>query len=149
MMVASELFPLQIRGFALGVATLINRVTSGTVALSFLSLSRVLTPAGAYYLFALLALCATAFMRRYVPETKGKSLEEIEREIAEQYLPTQELLASSSGAASVGRSSSARCRIAAEDSTNMVEAPAATEMDAAVGHYVGEPAVPQKRVAPV
>ena len=37
MMVASELFPLQVRGFALGVATLVNRTTSGLVALSFLS----------------------------------------------------------------------------------------------------------------
>jgi len=138
MMVASELFPLQIRGFALGVATLINRVTSGTVALSFLSLSRWLTPAGAYYLFALLALCATAFVRRHVPETKGKSLEEIEREIAEQYLPTQELLASSSVAASVGRSS-ARCRVAAEESPNVDEAPAATEMmDAMAAHCASD-----------
>ena len=93
--------------------------------------------------------CPSACVYTPIRLAAGKSLEEIEREIAEQYLPTQELLASSSGAASVGRSSSARCRIAAEDSTNMVEAPAATEMDAAVGHYVGEPAVPQKRVAPV
>ena len=58
MMVASELFPLQVRGFALGVATLINRVTSGTVALTCLSMSRVLTPSGAYFMFAGLAACA-------------------------------------------------------------------------------------------
>ena len=87
MMVASELFPLQVRGFALGVATLVNRTTSGLVALSFLSLARALTPAGAYYLYAGLALCAFAFIRAAVPETKGKSLEEIEREMVERYTP--------------------------------------------------------------
>ena len=55
---------LQVRGFALGVATLVNRVTSGTVALTFLSLSRALTPAGAYYAFAGLAVCACAFISK-------------------------------------------------------------------------------------
>ena len=85
MMAASELFPLQVRGFALGVATLINRTTSGLVAVSFLSLTRALTPAGAYYLFAALAAAAFAFTRRYVPETKGRSLEEIEQHVAAQH----------------------------------------------------------------
>ena len=84
MMVASELFPLQVRGFALGVATLVNRTTSGLVALSFLSLSRALTPAGAYYLFVALALLACGFLATRVPETTGKSLEEIESEMAER-----------------------------------------------------------------
>ena len=71
------------RGFALGVATLVNRVTSGTVALTFLSLSRALSPAGAYFLFVLIALLAMGFIAARVPETKGKSLEEIEAEMRE------------------------------------------------------------------
>ena len=78
------------RGFALGVATLVNRTTSGMVALSFLSLARTLTPAGAYYLYACLAVCACLFIRSSVPETKGKSLEEIEREMAERYTPRED-----------------------------------------------------------
>ena len=102
MMVASELFPLQVRGFALGVATLVNRVTSGTVALTFLSLSHALTPAGAYYLFVCLSLCACAFFATKVPETRGKSLEQIEREMAERYLPTTELLGAPDKHASCG-----------------------------------------------
>ena len=92
MMVASELFPLQVRGFALGVATLINRTTSGAVALTFLSLSRALTPAGAYYLFCALACVACAFIWTRVPETKGKSLEEIERDLTERYMPSSRML---------------------------------------------------------
>jgi hypothetical protein len=92
MLVASELFPLQVRGFALGVATLLNRTTSGTVAISFLSLSRAVTPAGAYFLFVGLAAVAFAFIRTLVPETQGKSLEEIEREMSERYTVTTTLL---------------------------------------------------------
>ena len=86
------LFPLQVRGFALGVATLVNRATSGTIALTFLSLSAAITPAGAYCLFAALALVACAFTTRCVPETKGKSLEEIERHLSERYLAKAHLL---------------------------------------------------------
>ena len=92
MMVASELFPLQVRGFALGVATLVNRATSGTIALTFLSLSAAITPAGAYCLFAALAIVACAFTARCVPETKGKSLEEIEREAAERHVASAALV---------------------------------------------------------
>jgi hypothetical protein len=92
MMVASELFPLQVRGFALGVATLVNRVTSGTVALTFLSLSRALTPAGAYYTFVGLAIVAFGFFANKVPETKGKSLEEIERLMSDRHLASVHLV---------------------------------------------------------
>ncbi|KAL3902208.1 MAG: hypothetical protein SGPRY_012174 [Prymnesium sp.] len=74
-----------IRGVAMGVATLVNRLMSGTIALSFLSLSMTLTPAVTYYLFALVALGA-------VPETKGKALEEIERQMIERYLPSVALV---------------------------------------------------------
>ena len=91
MMVASELFPLQVRGFALGVATLVNRTTSGAVALSFLSVSHAITPAGAYFIFVALSGCALCFYHYRVPETKGKSLEEIEREMTERFSPRARL----------------------------------------------------------
>ena len=66
--------------------------TSGTIALTFLSLSAAITPAGAYCLFAALALVACAFTARCVPETKGKSLEEIEREAAERHVASAALV---------------------------------------------------------
>ena len=75
------------RGLALGVATLLNRVTSGLIAVSFLSLSEALTPAVTYYGFAATACAACVFLRQRVPETKGISLEEIERQMAERFMP--------------------------------------------------------------
>ena len=69
---------------AMGVATLLNRLISGGIALSFLSLTRALTPAGTFSMFAILALLACVFIRRRVPETKGKALEEIEQQMIER-----------------------------------------------------------------
>jgi len=84
MMVSSECFPLQVRGLAMGVATLLNRLISGAIALSFLSLTRALTPAGTFIMFTFIALFACAFIKRMVPETKGRALEEIEQEMVER-----------------------------------------------------------------
>ncbi len=84
MMVASECFPLQVRGLAMGVATLLNRLISGSIALSFLSLTRALTPTGTFSMFTGIALLACAFIRRRVPETKGRALEEIEQQMIER-----------------------------------------------------------------
>ena len=88
MMVAAECFPLQVRGVALGVATLVNRVTSGAIALSFLSISGAITPALTYYTFAAIAVASCFFIAARVPETKGKALEEVERQMAERYAPS-------------------------------------------------------------
>ena len=78
MMVAAELLPRHLRASGLGVAAFINRVTSGSVALSFLSLQSALTPAGAFTMFCAIALGAAAFVGTAVPETGGQTLEQIE-----------------------------------------------------------------------
>lgn len=56
---------------------MINRVVAGTVGLTFLSLARLISPAGCFLLFALMGVVCTLFLYTQVPETKGKSLEEI------------------------------------------------------------------------
>jgi len=78
---ASEIFPLSHRGFGMGCATFANRFTSGVVASSFLSLQDGLTPAGAFGMYCGLAVVSFLFVWRFVPETKGKTLEEIEAEL--------------------------------------------------------------------
>ena len=73
--VAAEIFPLSLRGLALGAATFANRLTSGMTAITFLSLQKALSPAGVFFLFAMLALFSVVFTVFCVPETKKRTLE--------------------------------------------------------------------------
>ncbi|KAI6672944.1 hypothetical protein NL676_000850 [Syzygium grande] len=54
-----------------------NRVCSGLVAMSFLSVSRAITVAGTFYTFSAISALSVVFVYTLVPETKGKSLEQI------------------------------------------------------------------------
>ncbi|XVF66851.1 hypothetical protein PTKIN_Ptkin10aG0071600 [Pterospermum kingtungense] len=76
--VTSEIFPLRLRAQASALGAVGNRVCSGFVAMSFLSLSRTITVAGTFFLFSLLSALSVFFVYTLVPETKGKSLEQIE-----------------------------------------------------------------------
>ncbi|HVA51924.1 MAG TPA: MFS transporter [Acidimicrobiales bacterium] len=55
--------------------------TSLIVAVSFLTLLNALSNAGTFFLLATLTLAALGYFRKMVPETKGLSLEQIEREL--------------------------------------------------------------------
>ena len=46
--------------------------------MSFLSVSRAITVAGTFFVFGIVSCCAVAFVHYCVPETRGKTLEEIE-----------------------------------------------------------------------
>eukprot|EP00040_Diaphanoeca_grandis_P004235 m.27687 g.27687 ORF g.27687 m.27687 type:complete len:725 (+) comp15790_c0_seq1:435-2609(+) len=76
----SEIFPVQVRGTALGVATFFNRVTNAVVASTYLTLQLGdgLGSGGVAFLYASTSFVAFAFVFFTVPETKGKSLEDIE-----------------------------------------------------------------------
>jgi len=79
--VVTEIFPLSIRGLAVGVATFVNRLVSGAVAVGFMTLIDTITEAGTFFLFAGLAVCGFVFTLCVVPETKGRSLEELQAEL--------------------------------------------------------------------
>jgi amino acid permease len=75
----SEIFPMRLRGRAVALAMCLNRMTSGAVSMTFLSLSEALGGAGgAFGMFAAVSALHTALVWALVPETKGRSLEEIE-----------------------------------------------------------------------
>lgn len=78
--VLSELFPTRIRGRAMALATISLWIACLIITLSFLSLVKALSISGAFWLYALLCGVTVMFVWKYVPETKGKSLEQIERE---------------------------------------------------------------------
>jgi MFS transporter, SP family, galactose:H+ symporter len=74
----AEIYPLRVRGLAMSVATVVNWATNLLVALTFLSLVDLLGRPVTFWLYAVFSAGAFVFTWRLVPETKGKTLEEIE-----------------------------------------------------------------------
>lgn len=74
----SEIYPLAVRGRAMSVGTIVNWGANLIVALTFLSLTQALGKAGAFWLYAAVSIDAWLFAYFLVPETKDKSLEQIE-----------------------------------------------------------------------
>ncbi|XP_054799963.1 probable polyol transporter 4 isoform X1 [Prosopis cineraria] len=77
--VSSEIFPLRLRAQASALGAVGSRVSSGVISMSFLSISRAITVAGTFFVFGIISCSAVAFVYYCVPETKGKTLEEIEK----------------------------------------------------------------------
>lgn len=77
----SELFPAAVRPLGMSLAAATAWGINAIVSLGFLPLVAGIGVSGAFLLFA--ALCAVAFffVERLVPETKGRSLEQIERNL--------------------------------------------------------------------
>ena len=76
-LVASEVFPLVIRAKCMALATVANRVFSSLIASTFLSWAGAMTYAGYFYFFTALSVVLWATLYVYLPETSGKSLEEM------------------------------------------------------------------------
>lgn len=74
----SELFPIWVRGLAISFVGLINSAVSFGVQLIFPWELEVLGSATTFFLFGVFAVLGLAFILWKVPETKGKSLEELE-----------------------------------------------------------------------
>jgi SP family galactose:H+ symporter-like MFS transporter len=74
----SEIYPLKIRGAAMSAVTVTNWALNLVVAVSFLTLVGVLGQAGTFWLYGAIAVGAWIFFYLLVPETKGKTLEQIE-----------------------------------------------------------------------
>ncbi len=77
--VLSELFPTRLRGRAMGLATVCLWLASLLLTLTFLSLVSALGPAGAFWIYAGLSLFTCWLVWRGLPETKARSLEQIEQ----------------------------------------------------------------------
>jgi SP family galactose:H+ symporter-like MFS transporter len=75
----AEIYPLKIRGIAEGTAAGANWAANFLVSLTFLTLVEWLSPSWTFWLYSLLSVAAWIFSYYLVPETKGRTLEEIER----------------------------------------------------------------------
>lgn len=77
----SEIYPLKVRGEAMSVATMANWGANLAVSLTFLSLIKALGAVGTFAIFALVTVGAVWYFFARVPETKSRSLAEIERDL--------------------------------------------------------------------
>ena len=77
----SELFPLKYRGLAIGSIAFINSFVSSVVQLIFPWELSNLGNALTFFIFGIIALVGFLVMVKILPETKGKSLEELEKEL--------------------------------------------------------------------
>jgi sugar porter (SP) family MFS transporter len=74
----SEIYPNRVRGRAISVATAVNWLAAFLVAQFFLSVVDAIGESTTFFVFAALCVVSFVFVWRLVPETKGRSLEEIQ-----------------------------------------------------------------------
>jgi len=77
----AEIYPLRVRGAAMSVASTANWGANFIVTVSFLTLLGAIGGTGVFLLFGCLTLVALAYFYLKVPETKGRSLQSIERDL--------------------------------------------------------------------
>ena len=77
----AEIFPHRVRGIAMATCTFALWVGCCTLTFSFPSMNAALGSSGTFWIYSGICVCAFLFLLRNCPETKGKSLEELEREL--------------------------------------------------------------------
>ncbi|XP_061348388.1 probable polyol transporter 6 [Gastrolobium bilobum] len=75
---SSEIFPMRLRAQGSSLAISVNRLVSGILSMTFLSISEAITFGGVFFVLSGVMVVGTFFFYYFLPETKGKSLEEIE-----------------------------------------------------------------------
>jgi MFS transporter, SP family, galactose:H+ symporter len=78
-LMSAEIFPTRVRAAGASLSSFANWATNFLVSITFLSLIGALGAPTTFWLYAFFGILAFLFSWRFVPETKGKSLEQIER----------------------------------------------------------------------
>lgn len=79
--VISEIFPTKVRGAAMAVSTFSLWTACFILTYTFPLLNSGLGAYGTFWLYGIICLLGFLFIKKNLPETKGKSLEEIEKEL--------------------------------------------------------------------
>jgi len=82
-LIPSEVFATTIRAKAMSVATFMNRVTATIFSSTFLSTANAMSWAGFFLFLAIVCILVAVFFYIYLPETKGRSLEDMSTYFAE------------------------------------------------------------------
>lgn len=75
---SSEVFPLRLRAQGCGLGVAANRLMSGILLIVFIPLYKAITIGGAFYLFSGITMTAWIFFYTLLPETRGRTLEEMQ-----------------------------------------------------------------------
>ena len=81
----SEIFPMRMRGFGMGVAAVVLWLTNFVIGLVFPSLVSGIGISNTFFLFVVAGVFSLTFVKLYVPETKGRSLETLEAELRTRF----------------------------------------------------------------
>lgn len=77
----AEIFPHRVRGIAMATCTFALWVGCCTLTFSFPSMNAALGSSGTFWVYAAICLCAFVYLSRNCMETKGRSFEELEKEL--------------------------------------------------------------------
>ncbi|XP_028775645.1 probable polyol transporter 3 [Neltuma alba] len=75
---SSEILPLRLRAQGLGICVVVNRIAGVAVIMSFITIYENITMSGTFFMFAGTTVLAWLFYYFFLPETKGRSLEDME-----------------------------------------------------------------------
>lgn len=77
----AEIFPNRVRGIAMATCTFALWVGCCTLTFSFPSMNAALGSSGSFWIYSAICICAFVFLWKRCPETKGKSLLQLEKEL--------------------------------------------------------------------
>ncbi len=80
-LLVAEIFPPETRAAGAGVATAVNWLSSFVVGLAFVPLADAIGPGPTFWAFAAVCALGLAFAQRYVPETSGRTLGDVQDEV--------------------------------------------------------------------
>jgi len=78
-LLSSEIIPLRVRGAGVGIATFTNWLLAAIVTGAYKDYQKLVNSYSAFWSFGLICFCAAIFTAIFIPETKSKSLEDIEK----------------------------------------------------------------------
>ena len=93
----SEIFPMTIRGFAMGIAVFVLWTVNAIISFVFPLLVNAVGSTPTFALFALINLGSVFFVRKFTPETKGRTLEDLEDQFRAGRIVTTAGTASTAG----------------------------------------------------
>jgi sugar porter (SP) family MFS transporter len=89
-LINSEVYPTAVRGKGSSLGVFTHWGLDFVISLTVLTLVDAITPTGLFWLYGVLGIAGLLFLWRYLPETKGRTLEEITTDLRSGERPTAE-----------------------------------------------------------